>query len=113
MLTQATHIEMVCENPDCGVSFKWIEEEIAKDPDNLPDGCFRFIIFAPFIGSKHTFCSKYCLLEWLKSYVAPQSPREQRLAQKAVADAATAKDIQAAKIESMEPTTVAQLKGFE
>lgn len=97
---------MKCDNPACQVEFTWkeITEQEAqrgKTPD-IPDGAYRFLIFSiPFGQEKFIFCSKYCLLEYLKTFVPRKSPAEQledvELQRLAVAE----KEKQAAKIESL------------
>jgi hypothetical protein len=77
VVSQRTTISIKCDAADCPVDFKWTLNSDGADPE-LPDGAYRFIIFAGFIGGKWTFCSKYCLLHWLKTYKIPKSPRELR-----------------------------------
>jgi hypothetical protein len=98
MLRSESHIELRCDHPTCGVKFTWVEEEVAKDADKLPDGAYRFLILAPLVGDKKTFCSKYCLLDAMKTYVPPQSPREMRVEKEE-------KDLIAAKVEAAANST--------
>ena len=73
-----TVVRLNCDNPDCKTSFEWIEEDAAKEGFALPDGAYRFVILAIPLGKeKWTFCSKYCLLEFMKGWVPRKSPKEQ------------------------------------
>jgi hypothetical protein len=78
-----TTITIGCDNPDCKETHTWIQEDIGEDTEKLPDGAFRFLILAEFIGQKWMFCSKFCMLQWLKNYKAPKSPKEIREAEEA------------------------------
>jgi hypothetical protein len=70
-------VTIKCDLPGCDEKHTWIESEVAQDGSKLPAGAYRFLILAvPFGKEKWTFCSKYCLLEFLKSYVPMRSPYE-------------------------------------
>ena len=53
-----TKVEIKCDGPDCTISYWWINEEVGKDAEKLPDTVYRFLILAEFMGGKWLFCSK-------------------------------------------------------
>jgi hypothetical protein len=66
-----------CDNPKCDVKLTWLEGD--QDVDAAPDAFWRFLILAiPGGSEKWTFCSKYCLLEFMKTFETRKSPREIR-----------------------------------
>src|SRR5271169_4462887 len=91
-----------CDCPGCEVSFTWAEEDATKENFNLPDGAYKFLILAiPFGKAKWTFCSKFCLLEFLKTLVPVKSPREQLAEVEAKRKEIEEKEKQAAEVERM------------
>lgn len=72
-----TTIILKCDNPKCETVLTWVDQ----DPENVPDGFFRFTFEQRFVekeGFKEfAFCSRYCSHIYDRTYVAPLSPREQ------------------------------------
>jgi hypothetical protein len=93
-----TKVEIKCDGPDCPISYNWINEEVGKDAEKLPDPVYRFLILAEFMDRKWIFCSKYCMLQWLKKYEAPKSPREKRVAEEEAKAVQDAKDKEAQRL---------------
>jgi hypothetical protein len=93
-----TKVEVKCDGPDCTVSYRWINEEVGQDAEKLPDPVSRFIIFAEFLGGKAIFCGKYCLLQWLKKYEAPKTPREKRELEEEAKKVRAEKDAEAQRL---------------
>jgi hypothetical protein len=93
-----TKVEIKCDGPDCPISYNWKQEDVGENADKLPDPVFRFLILAGFVENKHVFCSKYCLLQWLKTYEAPKSPREKRVAEEEAKVVQDAKDREAQRL---------------
>lgn len=74
-----TKVNIKCDGPGCEISYWWVNEEVGKDADKLHSSVYRFLILGEFMGGKWLFCSKYCLLQWLKKYnTFPKSPKEIR-----------------------------------
>lgn len=96
-----TKVEIKCDGPDCKISYWWMNEDIGKDADKLHDSVYRFLILAEFMGGKWLFCGKYCLLNWLKKYTAPKSPKEIREAQEEEKKVQEAKDREAQRLIDM------------
>ena len=72
-LTVTQQISVVCEGPKCSQTYTWTENK----PEDVPDGAYRLLALQPFVGEKRVFCSKTCLLDWLRDYAPPLSPRQQ------------------------------------
>lgn len=93
-----TKVEIKCDGPDCPISYNWKQEEVGEDAEKLPDPVFRFLILAGFTHGKWVFCSKYCLLQWMKHYEAPKSPREIRVIEEEAKTVQEAKDREAQRL---------------
>lgn len=89
---QTTTIKVKCDYKGCSTTIIWIQQEVQTNPDSLPDAAWRLLSFGTFDGKVYGFCSKTCLLNFLRDFVPLKSPREQ------AAIAATEK--QAAEMES-------------
>jgi hypothetical protein len=101
-------VTIKCDLPGCDQIYTWIESEVAQDGSKLPPGAYRFLILAlPFSKEKWTFCSKYCLLEFMKSYVPMKSPKEQADAVEEKRKEIEEKEKRAAEVERM--ATVSEL----
>jgi hypothetical protein len=83
-----------CDNPKCDVVFTWLEDP-QNPEESIPEGFWRFLILAvPRSEEKWTFCSKYCLLDFMKTFEPRKSPKEIR-------EENEEKMKQAAKIEAL------------
>lgn len=88
---QRNEVIVRCDQPGCAVVLRWIQQEVQAKPEALPDAAWRLLTFATFDGTVKGFCSKYCLLEHLRSFQPLKSPRELAeiaASEKAVAEAA-------------------------
>ena len=84
-------LQLRCDQPGCAVTLRWVQQEVQDKPEALPDGAWRLLTLATFDGAVRGFCSKYCLLEYLRGFVPLKSPRELAeiaLTEKAVAETA-------------------------
>jgi hypothetical protein len=73
---QITQVKFTCGSKSCGVGISWVQQEVQSNPNALPDAAWRIISFSTFDGKVEGFCSKACLLNFLRDYVPLKSPRE-------------------------------------
>src|SRR5579862_7158322 len=107
-----TQISFKCDGPKCEHPLiSYVQEQIAKDPDALPDDLFRVIEVRHYDETAkgfvvHGFLNWDCVRQWGKSYVPPRSPRElaKILENNAAVDAAKNSALNADAAQSQEPT---------
>jgi hypothetical protein len=83
-LVQDEFVSVTCDGPRCATGpngerarFSWSAQQVAQDPNAMPDGAYRLVVNSSFTGEKHVFCSVRCEHDWqLQSYKPPLSPRE-------------------------------------
>ena len=73
---QRNEIVVRCDFSGCSTTLRWIQQEVQAKPDALPDAAWRLLTFATFDGAVRGFCSKVCLLSYLREFVPLKSPRE-------------------------------------
>lgn len=106
-----TQISFKCDGPKCEhPTISYIQEQIAKDPEALPDDLFRVIEVRHYDETAkgfvvHGFLNWDCVRQWGKSYVPPRSPRElsKILANNEAIEAAKNQTLAADVAESQEP----------
>lgn len=90
---QRNTVTFKCDNPGCSTTIMWVQQEVQQKPEALPDAAWRVVNVSLFDGSVRGFCSKYCVLEYFRTYVPLKSPREiaeQAQAEKELAEKAAA-----------------------
>ena len=74
---------MSCDNPKCGLTITWFEEDAQKEEDAVPREFFRFlIVLRAYVDpdkqktdpGKYTFCSRYCIEKWMQTTYKPSTP---------------------------------------
>lgn len=75
-LESETSVTVTCDSPTCKKSISWVEEEVAKSPEALPDDAARLLIIVHYDGRRSVYCGWDCLRRSMKDYVPPLSPRE-------------------------------------
>jgi hypothetical protein len=81
--TIKTEIVVNCDNKACTTEIRWNQEEAQRDMKTVPEAAFRILILELSNSAKAVFCSKACLLAWLRDFVPLKSPKvleEERLA---------------------------------
>jgi len=85
-----TTVKVVCDGPKCPgkgkeggpTTLTWIDEDVKKDPNTIPDDFFRFLQVGIPMGAVLNFCSVQCVRDALRVYVPPLSPREKAVQDK-------------------------------
>jgi len=78
-LVGRTTFRVFCDSRTCKNSVQWVLETAGENAEGVPCDAWRILILEQFEGQKETFCSKECLIRWLKNYVPPLSPKEKAM----------------------------------
>ena len=106
---QRNEIVVRCDFSGCSTTLRWIQQEVQAKPDALPDAAWRLLTFATFDGAVKGFCSKVCLLSYLREFVPLKSPRE--LAEIAETEKAQVELALPAVVGVINPTTIPDATG--
>lgn len=78
-----TQVVVTCDGPSCSFgehgqpsTYTWSEEDAKDNPEAIPDDAYRLLVLQLFSGKKFLFCSRACLRDFMRTYIALRSPRE-------------------------------------
>ena len=79
-----TVITVTCDNPKCGNVITWVQEDVGKNEDSLPEEFFRLLRVTRSYNNEggnqsslYDFCCAFCGSKYLVSaYVPSVSPKE-------------------------------------